>query len=290
MINLTNQREFPNRYIDASIKTEQYSRMHSHNFFELMYILKGSLCQTINTTENIIMREGDFLFLDLGSVHQYEGYDVEVLNLKFLPSAISSNMSDCKKICDLLKHYRFGIKNTSFIPFPIETVLHDENNMVLSTINMIGLEMQNPQMFTKTICRQYLISLLLHILQGQYTEYLPPSKSNLSTQMIELIEENYSQPNLMSFVSSRMNYSPTYLSAVFKADIGITFKKYVQNYKINIAKQLLLTTDDDISVISNSIGYTDPKFFSELFKRYTKMTPSEYRRITKLSEELLVEF
>lgn len=81
------------------------------------------------------------------------------------------------------------------------------------------------------------------------------------------------------FVANYMDISPSYLSYAFKKNTGTTFKDYVHRFKMDKAKRMLLFSQLKVSQISRSLGYTDVVNFSRNFKKFYKLSPSDYRRI-----------
>ncbi|MCR5650025.1 MAG: response regulator [Lachnospiraceae bacterium] len=92
------------------------------------------------------------------------------------------------------------------------------------------------------------------------------------------IDENYSDEELsLNKLASHVNFSPNHLSAVFSAQTGMTFIKYLTDYRMNKAKEMLRCTSKRGSDISYEVGYKDPHYFSYLFKRTQGVTPTQYR-------------
>ena len=78
-------------------------------------------------------------------------------------------------------------------------------------------------------------------------------------------------------VASFVNVSPNHLSSIFSKETGETFIEYVMKIRIRKAKELLKTTGMRSSEIAFYIGYTDPHYFSYIFKKMEKCTPNEFR-------------
>ncbi len=92
------------------------------------------------------------------------------------------------------------------------------------------------------------------------------------------IDENYGDEELsLNKIAGHVNFSPNHLSTVFSAQTGMTFIKYLTDYRMNKAKELLCCTNKRGSDISYEVGYKDPHYFSYLFKRTQGMTPTQYR-------------
>lgn len=92
------------------------------------------------------------------------------------------------------------------------------------------------------------------------------------------IEENYAEEGLsLNLLASHVNFSPNHLSMIFSQQTGQTFIKYLTDFRMNKAKELLRCTGKKSSVISMEVGYKDPHYFSYLFKKTQGMTPTQYR-------------
>lgn len=92
------------------------------------------------------------------------------------------------------------------------------------------------------------------------------------------IEENYADENMtLNLLASHVNFSPNHLSMIFSQQTGQTFIKYLTDFRMNKAKELLRCTGKKSSVISTEVGYKDPHYFSYLFKKTQGMTPTQYR-------------
>lgn len=102
---------------------------------------------------------------------------------------------------------------------------------------------------------------------------------------ISFIEENYGQNITLQDVADHVAISKNYLSMLFKQETGINFVAYLNQYRIEKAKQLLTTTNMKIYEIADSIGFYSPYYFSKVFKEITKMQCKEYRDKYSLIEQ-----
>ncbi len=97
-------------------------------------------------------------------------------------------------------------------------------------------------------------------------------------QAVKYIEENHSDVELsLNQLASYVNVSPNHLSTIFSQQTGQTFIKYLTEYRMNKAKELLRCTNMRSSEISEAVGYKDPHYFSYMFKKTVGMTPTNYR-------------
>jgi len=97
-------------------------------------------------------------------------------------------------------------------------------------------------------------------------------------EVIRYIEENYAEEELcLNLLASHVNFSPNHLSMIFSQQTGQTFIKYLTDFRMNKAKELLRCTGKRSSVIATEVGYKDSHYFSYLFKKTQGVTPTQYR-------------
>jgi transcriptional regulator GlxA family with amidase domain len=91
------------------------------------------------------------------------------------------------------------------------------------------------------------------------------------------IESHFSSEFLMEELADKVGLSLRNLSRRFKNSTGNTPNQYLQKVRIEIAKDLLKTTEMSVDQITYRVGYVDVSSFCKLFKKVTQQTPSEYR-------------
>lgn len=91
------------------------------------------------------------------------------------------------------------------------------------------------------------------------------------------ISANYQKDLSLDEISKKLNISPYYFSKLFKEEVGENFIEYVTAMRINKAKELLKDMDRSIKEVGICVGYSDPNYFSRIFKKYEGKTPTEYR-------------
>ena len=93
------------------------------------------------------------------------------------------------------------------------------------------------------------------------------------------LSQHFTNPNLLlQDVAREVCMSNSRFSTVFAQETGFTFTEYLAQLRLGKAKELLLATDMRSSQIALEVGYSDPHYFSYLFKKAAGMTPSEFRR------------
>lgn len=82
----------------------------------------------------------------------------------------------------------------------------------------------------------------------------------------------------VAYFAEKANLTPGYFGDLVKKELGITAQEVISSYVLHLAKQRLVSTDDDISEIAYSLGFQYPQHFARLFKNVTGQTPTQFRR------------
>jgi two-component system response regulator YesN len=97
-------------------------------------------------------------------------------------------------------------------------------------------------------------------------------------QAQEYIVGHYMDPDLsLNCVAAQVNLSASHFSLIFSHEAGQTFKEYLTEIRLKRAKELLRTTTLKAFAIADQIGYSDPHYFSQVFRKHTGLTPMEFR-------------
>ena len=94
---------------------------------------------------------------------------------------------------------------------------------------------------------------------------------------IAYISKNYSKNLTLEEVANDVHLNPAYFSTVFKQSCGSSFKEYLNMVRIEESKRLLANTDYSVIDIAIAVGFEDQSYFSKVFKKYTGLTPKQYR-------------
>ena len=99
--------------------------------------------------------------------------------------------------------------------------------------------------------------------------------------VIRYIKKNYTQPITLSDVCAKLHYSRSYVSHMFKQHTGRSFRQYLTEIRLDVAKTLLQYSGLSITEISFSIGFEDSTYFASIFKKHYGISPSVYRKENK---------
>ena len=100
----------------------------------------------------------------------------------------------------------------------------------------------------------------------------------LITEAQDIVKEKYMESEIsLDVVCAILGVSNSYFSSVFKKETGKSFISYLTDYRMNIAAELILNTDEKSYTIAEKVGYKDANYFSYVFKKKFGVSPSKYR-------------
>ncbi len=104
-----------------------------------------------------------------------------------------------------------------------------------------------------------------------------PPRETMS-RILEWIRAHGSHAISLKDVAQEFNYSREYLARHFRKHMGMSMQDYINNLKLAKAREMLCQSDRPVREIAAALGFHDDKYFLRLFKRYERITPTEYRQ------------
>lgn len=104
------------------------------------------------------------------------------------------------------------------------------------------------------------------------------TQQQLIQKIIKYISKNYNQRLTTSSLAKAFHINEQYLCSIFKSETNQTALNYINDLRVKNSLPLIKNTNEQISIIAQNVGFDDVNYFSRIFKKYIKMTPTEYRR------------
>ena len=167
----------------------------------------------------------------------------------------------------------------------------EEENLIIHLMEIAWSEFHTKKdPFSIPIILSY-ISTLLNLTERFYSRQFDARKNlgnQLSNHFFSLLKTYYSkstdietQQPTVQFFANKLNVTPNYLSDTIKHHSGKSALTIIHDFVIEEAKNQLTTSKHTVSEISYKLGFEYPNYFSRLFKRKTKLSPTEYRKSVK---------
>ncbi len=239
---------------------------HSHEFYEIAYISKGSFYHRVNAKDYNLTR-GDIVVLKIGDRHCYkmESESGDITNILFYPQFFKGR----EKVLNAFLQ-RLGNEN-------IARLDSRDIHQFEAILKYMKYEQKLRRNDCNEIMKHYLDILFLIITRtNRIIKNSRNSKIDISA-VLNYIAQNISTLK-PSDIAKNASYNPAYFSKLFKETMGITLVKYINQKRIDAAIQLITETEASINDIARSVGFSDTNYFFRLFKQYTGVTPLSLRK------------
>lgn len=259
-----------NFYIE---KETNHAIKHWHNSLEIVISINGLLNVHINNQE-LILKEGEILIINSKDVHQLNWIDETEIHKGY---CIQINDDYVKKCCHFDGEIRFKQ------PTDLQTI-----QLMKKTIFRIANGCESSSNYVSLLIESEIL-MLMYILCNNLIEDNPDSvKKDIThlkgdkykkriTNMVNYLEEHYNENLSIELVAEHFNMSGRYFSKLFKDNLGVSPKKYLTLYRLQKVADLLEDTDDSITDIAFTNGFTSLSSFYSFFNKVYGKTPVQYR-------------
>ena len=110
------------------------------------------------------------------------------------------------------------------------------------------------------------------VLQRSYESFSP-----LIRKIVMMVAMEYGQHVSLKSIADRFRMNATYLGQIFIRETGMKFSEYLMAYRMYVARDRILNTEEKISAIALQVGYSNLNYFYQHFHGYYEITPSEMR-------------
>lgn len=269
--------EFP-LFVNRATETFEMTE-HTHDFIEITYICEGSGVHYIQN-ERIQVFKGDIFFIPVGVSHV------------FRPAAPRPDRKLVVYNCILPVEYAERLMGMFPDAAPIISFFKDTASpwlQVRDTGPFLGWFKDlyrefNARMPGYTAVLTSLVVQILVALHRQRLAGLPAAETEAShvwpsmESAVRYIQDNYAATITLKDLARQFRLSERQFSRQFRQQNGVNFSTFLQNVRVEAACRLLKDSRMSVQDIASSVGYNDLKFFHQLFKRITGVTPLAYRK------------
>ncbi len=258
-------------YVNA-VRNLSY-RPHWHQDYELVYVKKGSITVNINTHQ-ALLEKGSVSICCSNDVHNYYSRDVdnEIIVVRFRTYFVDPQIQRLL----VEKDFTSVLIDNDYIN---SIGIHDTIEKIFTGCYE---EMTFKKPFYEHTIKGYIMlffSLALrHFCIDSYKNTTEKKNITLMQDIIKYINKNLTWRDLtLDVIANQFHLSPFYFSRLFKQMFGLSFKKFLNHYRINKSKNLLYATNKKITDIAYECGYGSVRQFNRAFLAETGINPSAYR-------------
>ena len=237
-----------NLYIHNHIEDFRF-HAHFHRSYELVCVRRGVI--NIHIDDNLYnAKEGDTLLIFPNQIHSYETVDTSSIDLVIFSPEVVGRFSS------------------------------DYNDRVPCTNMVKDIEISSAELLTDNT---YLQKAVLYRALGELTEQTEFESAHISGdfklihRILSFVENHYSECCSLKEVSKVLKYDYAYLSKQFIKSMNMSYTEYLNRFRISKACYMISNESVPISEVYAKCGFENARSFNRNFKRYTDITPSEFK-------------
>ncbi len=253
-----------------------------HENYEMVYMKKGSAVFEI-AGHPVPLGPNDIVIIKPMQYHKFivkseSGCVFIVLNFKF-ENRINGVHSDVP-LEDFL-NFVSGRETGPYIKLKVS-----QKNEIIVLLNRILKERESSEPgseFLNYLLVMELFVLLSRALKMEWENSIKtksPKLKELIGIAVNYIHNNFERDISLKDIAGFVFLSPSYFTRAFKEETGMSPINYLLKVRIDRAKELLTDTGLKISDIALSVGFSNQQRFNEMFKKHTKVTPLQYRKMS----------
>ncbi|MGI5894496.1 MAG: helix-turn-helix domain-containing protein [Candidatus Merdivicinus sp.] len=263
-----------------------FAPSHWHSAAELVYVREGGY-RILAGGEERLLRPGECVLIRPGQLHTTICPPlpaVSLVVLKFEPGLLRGGET-LRGEAELLAQLQHG---------PGAAVWLDAEEVsrrkIGELLERILAESREKQMGWRMGVRAGICTILLEVLRAEQRQ---PQGSGMGTAaaseeffpVLEYLEQHYREEIRVSDLLEICHLSYSRFSVKFRQLTGFRFTEYLHRMRIEYARRLLESGGESIGQIAERCGYLDLCYFDRLFRRYTGISPKDYRRELRGKEE-----
>ncbi|MDT8717505.1 helix-turn-helix transcriptional regulator [Clostridium sp. 19966] len=262
----------------------------------ILYIIKSGELYIQEGIKEYHLTKGDILLLEPNIEHY--GYKEAVCHYYYFhfkhPKITSVTNRSSEEISKLLMDKRKNSLHSEYLSetsdtepefyFPKYYHYKDENELISLLVNADSDYYQKYEGYKRIVSLKFL-EILIKISRDYTTGQIENSQPHFSKAFVKCrniqhyLNSNYQNKITSEDIEQSFEANYDYLNRVFQKMTGYTILNYLNILRINRAKDLFDTTPLKVSEVGYLVGVDDPYYFSKLFKKITKMTPSYYIKL-----------
>lgn len=262
-----------------------FGQMHTHTFIEICCVTEGNGWHILNDSLHRC-RPGDLFIIDAGDAHVWiaeHDSPMTIYNLIIRPGFFDVSLLGKSAFSDIAGSFLLSAFSRGEYYASMGVHFDAEELPGIKGIyeRMLEEYCRRSPGFLELI-RSWTIELLVSIFRKHGASLAQPDTGRRTapsslTPVFEYINLHFAEEISLRQLSALVFLSPSYFSRVFKLYTGQTVTDYIQRVRAYNARTQLLNTDLSVAAIAEANGYSDPKYFTRIFRRILNVSPAEYR-------------
>ena len=252
---------------------------HNHTYYEIIYIYHGSGKHCLNNN-NFGYQAGDLFLLTPEDNHYFViEQKTRFVFLKFTDSFFYNQRYTSPGFFDREVE---PVMRNKFLQEIKPALTASDKGFLKSIIDNITAINSPSADETAAIVFYQILSIIEMVkralIQHDYNPQHLLQKSN--EQLLSFIHQHIYSPGLIQIkaIAENFNISPAYFGAYFKRNFGISYREYLNQYRINLIERRLINSSLTLKEIASEFGLVDESHLSRYFKNRKKLSPRAYKQ------------
>ncbi len=254
---------------------------HSHNYFEIIYMLSGSCRQTLDG-EDLPLHAGDLCFIPPHCKHSLNVFDDSIaINLILRRKTFEHVFFNVLCLNSVLASF---FMSHLYSKHPMKRIVFStkDDPEIRDAVLEMYLESHSQDRYSAFLLENMVAVFFAKVLRGysrsaSVMQTKGHANNEKAMELLSYINQNYQNLNLRD-LALHFHYSPEHCSRLIKEETGRNFTAILRSSRINRACDLLSSTRQSISSISEEVGYENPETFIRAFVKEMQLTPGKYRK------------
>ncbi|MCF1600837.1 AraC family transcriptional regulator [Tetragenococcus halophilus] len=240
-----------------------------HNNLELFWLISGKIEMNVNGNSQV-MEKNDMILINANNGHATFALKPNSVAMRIYisPEFFMKNGYDLNQgyfeLNSIQERYNFNFQSLREAMASLYLYAEDSKE------NLIKINKYLFSIFD-------LITQFYHKNKKKKLEMVAKGKPVLDN-VVGYIESHYTEDINLNLLARKFNYSSSYLSKLFKTELGLNFYEYLTRYRLIYAIKDLTNSELKVSDIAFRNGFSDVKSFNSMFKKHFQQTPSAYRK------------
>lgn len=240
------------------------SRGHYHDYYEVYYLVEGETRYQVGD-EVWTLNPGDVMLIPKGLLHNTSNLNHEFTE-RVLVNFIDAVIPRASKMLRCFDHR-------------LITLSSEDQALLSRLLSEMEAEQAGGDILSRDLICAHLWQLLVLFCRSAYTDRPRLSSEDAAIAPIkQYIDEHWQEPIALTELGERFAISPCHLSRKFRRHMGFGLHEYIELVRMMHAERMLLKSKCTIAQIAEFCGFSNPNYFSSVFKRIHGCSPKTYQK------------
>ena len=260
---------------------------HCHDYFQIWYVAKGAFRHTVSN-RRFEIKQGDIFVIPPFTLHSIDippEQNIEIYGCEFMPSFINERFEEkpMEPLFFDVAYLEYFLSRDDSAQSKI-TLEHITEMRVRHVLQEMLAEYERRSPFFQIVLKSNLLLLLSMLIREINKDLVQEGYEktekyrSIMTGVIDYIHAAYHEDLHLDTLCSLAKLSRSTFCSIFKAWTGKTFNRYLADLRIFHALTMLKQPELSVTDVCYAIGFNELSYFCRIFKKYTGISPTSYRK------------